>query len=150
MRNYSAGGLDPATGGRLPPGEYIFKIEEAIEGTAKTDGSYKVTVHCRVVDGPWSGSLLRYHSVTFKDRNADGTWPKGAGMAIHFLHCIGEPCDCDNCKSKGKATERMVIRPEKWIDKAFKAKTETNNRGYPQITEVIAISGAIKEEDVPF
>lgn len=81
-----------------------FRIITATEGESK-NGDYQVTVDCVCLDPHWKDYVVR-NWVTFL-----APTQKGAGLAIHFLKCIGEP-------HEGKIT----IEPMSWERKTFKAK----------------------------
>ena len=70
----------------IPEGDYVLRIIKAEAGVTKK-GDNGVAVDFEIADGDFKFEKIRYHYVTFfKDRES-----KAAGMAIHFLKCIGEP-----------------------------------------------------------
>lgn len=82
---YDATGVSAGEGFPLieKEGWYPFRIVATKEGQSK-NGDYQVTVDCACLDPRYKNFSVR-HWVTFMPPDA-----KGAGMAIHFLKCIGE------------------------------------------------------------
>lgn len=119
-------------------GWYPFRVIVATPGTSKKSGAYQVTVDAACLDPRWKDYTVR-HWVTFLKEGA-----KGAGMAIHWLKCIGEPYE-------GK----LDVEPLSWERKTFMGKVSIN--------EYKADDGSIKRnnkfdeispirdtEDIPF
>jgi hypothetical protein len=83
---YDATGVDASGGFPLieKEGWYPFRIVVATEGKSK-DNDYQVVVDAVCLDSRWKDYGIR-HWVTFLPKSKPG-----AGMALHFLKCIGEP-----------------------------------------------------------
>jgi hypothetical protein len=145
MRSYDATGIDVGGYPLIPEGWWPFRITSAKEGESKA-GNYQVTVDAVCMDSRHKDMSVR-HWVTFFNKNPDGTAPKGAGMALHFLSCIGEP-------HEGK----FDINPSRWINKPFMAKAtievyqgKRNNK----LAEISPIESGLpsttkNDEDAPF
>lgn len=107
---YDGTGVD-ATGG-FPiiekEGWYPFRVVVATEGTSK-NGNYQVTVDSSCLDPRWKDYMVR-HWVTFLPKDQ-----KGAGMALHFLKCIGEPYE-----------GVIDVEPLSWERKTFMGKVEVS------------------------
>lgn len=88
MKRYDGTGVDASGGFPIidKPGWYPFRITLATEGESKNQ-DYQVTVDAACLDPRFKDYSVR-HWVTFLPKNQ-----KGAGMALHFLKCIGEPYD---------------------------------------------------------
>lgn len=106
----------PATGGfePIPPGKYILQIISTQEGYAKSNGKPQVLVGFQVAEGQYRGRKILFHRVTFLGKDENGIPLKGAGIAIHFLHSIGEPYDDENTE----------VNPNRWIGKTVMATVE--------------------------
>lgn len=110
--NYDATGIDASGGFPIieKEGWYPFRIADATPGESKS-GNYQVTVDAVCLDPRWFEYRVR-HWVTFLPKlTAEGTPNRGAGMAIHFLKCIGEPWE-------GK----LDVNPTSWEGKTFMGK----------------------------
>lgn len=132
----------------FPEGDYVLRIVKAELGvTGKGDD--KVTVDFEVAEGDLKLESIGWHVVTFfKDKEH-----KAAGMAFHFLKCIGEPWEGD-----------FEVDERNWIGKRLKAHVamEVATQGkhvgkkFPKIKWVEPLVGgagessAVKEEEVPF
>ena len=84
----------PLPGGCIPPGKYLLRIidtEEKLSGK----GYNQVVVGFKVMEGPYAGREIKFHLVTFIPKGSDGRPQAGAGFAIHFLKCIGQPWEDD-------------------------------------------------------
>lgn len=85
-RKYDGTGVDAS--GSYPvieqEGWYPFRIIVATPGESK-NGDYQVVVDAVCLDPKWKDYGVR-HWVTFLPKDS-----KGAGMALHFLKCIGQP-----------------------------------------------------------
>lgn len=105
---YDGTGVDAS--GNFPiiekAGWYPFRIVTAAEGQSK-NGNYQVTVDAVCLDPRWQNYPVR-HWVTFLPKEQ-----KGAGMALHFLKCIGEPYE-----------GVIEIEPIAWERKTFMGKVE--------------------------
>lgn len=99
----SAGRFEP-----MPDGQYDFEITDATEKLS-AKGFPQVVVTLTVIDSiKYAGRTLKNHYVTFMP---DG---KGAGIAINFVKCIGEPW-------QGK----IKIDARRWIGKRIRGKVVT-------------------------
>lgn len=129
-----AGGFEP-----IPPGKYILRIVSAMEGYAKSSGKPQVVVGFEVEEGPYRGRKILFHRVTFLGKDINGIPLKGAGIAIHFLHTIGEPYDDANTE----------VNPQNWIGKTLLATIECkedfngNMRNNIKFVDPISDLGAI-------
>ena len=105
---YDANGVDASGGFPIieKPGWYPFRIVAATEGQSK-NGDYQVTVDAVCLDSRWKDYSVR-HWVTFLPKSQ-----KGAGMALHFLKCIGEPYE-----------GVLNVEPLEWERKTFMGKVE--------------------------
>lgn len=133
--NFNATGINPSGGFRrpLPDGEYVLRIVDTLEGTSK-NGNPQITVHFKVDAGDWKEKWLKFHRVTFF-----GADNPGAGMAIHFLKCIGEPWK-----------DNFVVDHKRWRGKKIKAQvTSEEYNGYIN-NKVVAVEPISEEETVPF
>jgi hypothetical protein len=103
---YDGTGVDASGGFPIieKPGWYPFRIVAVTEGESK-NGDYQVTVDAACLDPLWKDYGVRYW-VTFLPKEN-----KGAGMALHFLKCIGEP-------HEGK----IDVDPMAWERKTFMGK----------------------------
>lgn len=138
--NYDASGIeeDRFTRSVLPAGWYELKIVEANEKTS-SKGDNMVSTKCMVAEPFEYAGRHVYHNVTFLDKGS-----KGAGMAIHFLKCIGEPYE-----------NSFQVNAHRWIGKRFRAKViEAKFDGRPknEIKEVspMDVVAAAKDDEVPF
>jgi hypothetical protein len=104
-------GVKPSAGGKwtpIPKGRYLLQIIDAEPGIS-SKGNDKVTVKFRVVSPEevdkvkTKGREIGYHSVTFLPPDA-----RGAGMALHFLKCIGEPYH---------ESEELDVNEARWLGK---------------------------------
>ena len=103
---YDGTGVDASGGFPIidKPGWYPFKIVTATEGQSKS-GFYQVTVDTVCMDRHFWEYPVR-HWVTFLPKEQ-----KGAGMALHFLKCIGEPYE-----------GVIDVKPQHWERKSFMGK----------------------------
>jgi len=129
MKTYDATGVDANGGypiieheGWLP-----FRIVAVTEGESK-NGDYQVTVDCACLDSRWKDYNVR-NWVTFMSPNQ-----KGAGMAIHFLKCIGEP-------HEGK----ISIDPLHWERKTFMGKVIVSSYEGKKNNKFVEV-GPLKDE----
>lgn len=89
--SHNGAGIEMGSGGGepFPEGDYLLRVDKVEAGKIKTGanaGCDKVTVSFKVVGGEYAGREINYHTVSFLPKGA-----KGAGMALTFLKCIGEP-----------------------------------------------------------
>ncbi len=131
---YDATGVD-ANGG-FPVIEFDgflpFRIVSASEGESK-NGDYQVTVDCVCLDARWKDYGVR-NWVTFLDPKQ-----KGAGLAIHFLKCIGEP-------HEGK----IKIEPMSWERKTFMGKVIVSTYEGKRNNKFAEVAPMQKGEEIPF
>lgn len=125
----------------LPEGFYILRILTATPGQTKNKDS-KITVDYVVEFGPHAGYKIRYHTVTFFGDKSS----RVANIALHYLHCIGEPYDGD-----------FEVNPENWVGKLIRAKIADktfNGKTFPEVKFVTPIESTPNPsgnlEDVPF
>ncbi len=131
----------------VPPAIYLMVIKNVTEKTTKNN-DVMYSVECEVDDKDYLGSKV-WHNVTFLPPDR-----KGAGMAIYFLKCIGEPWE-------GK----IIIEPDNWLGKHFIAKVgieqDLKGRDRNMIISIDSIPGerddiltaspsVASDEEVPF
>ena len=107
MFSYDSRGVKPSTfNDPVPNGEYVLQITKAEEAQSR-NGSPMVKLTC-TVDSPdeYAGAVI-FHYVTFLEKGSSG-----AGIALHFLKCIGEPYEEGD----------LEVNPKRWESKKFKAK----------------------------
>lgn len=140
--SYNSKGVKPSGGifSPIPDGEYILKIVDTAEGRTKND-DYKVTVDYKVETGPYKGRNIKFHTVTFFAITDKDNPPAGAGMAIHFLKCIGQPFEgnfqVDHMAWHGQMIKAQVISEE------YQGKVNNKIKGIESIVEQSL-------EEVPF
>ena len=84
--SYDSTGIEESSPAEpFPEGDYTLRIHRAVAGKSKA-GNDMVEVNFKVVGGKYDGREVRYYYVVFLPKDAPG-----AGMAVHFLKCIGEP-----------------------------------------------------------
>ena len=128
-KRYDATGVDASGGYPIieKPGWYPFRIVTATEGESK-NGNYQVTVDAVCLDPRWKDYGVR-HWVTFLPKDQ-----KGAGMALHFLKCIGEPHEGE-----------IDIDPMDWERKTFMGKvvvSEYEGKKNNKLSEISPIRDA--------
>jgi len=131
---YDGRGVDAS--GSFPiidkPGWYPFRIIVATPGESK-NGNYQVTVDAACLDPKFKDYTVR-HWVTFLPKDQ-----KGAGMALHFLKCIGEPYE-----------DIIDVEPMNWERKTFMGKVEISEYQGKRNNKFSEIS-PIKDDDAgPF
>lgn len=108
MFGYNSTGVKPSQfTDPVPNGDYILQIIKAEETQSKKGAPMvKLTV---VVDSPseYAGATM-FHYVTFFEKGEPG-----AGIALHFLKCIGQPHE---------ESDSLEVEPKDWEMKKFKAK----------------------------
>lgn len=139
--SYNAGNMTPSGFVEIPDGEYILKIVSAQPGTTQ-NGDDKVTVDYEIAAGSFKGEQISYHNITFfKDTNS-----KGAGIALNFLKCIGEPYEgqfeVDEKNWLGRRVKAMVTQEVQQFGKSAGKK-------FPRIKWVNQ-TDQVKEEEIPF
>lgn len=131
----------------IPAGEYELRISNVVDKRTKNK-DYMAVVEFEVIEGFYKGRKL-WHNVVFLPPDN-----KGAGIAKHFLHVIGEPYQGD----------RVEFDTERWFNKKVKANVSVEssewngqlkernaisyfvNNGYERSVE----STSKEEETVPF
>lgn len=88
----------------VPAGDYWLEIMECDPRTTK-NGDPMVNVMFEIRNGQHDGRKVWTNITFFKDHTN-----KGAGIALHFLHCIGEPY-----------TGKFKVDIMNWIGKRTKA-----------------------------
>ena len=152
---YDGSNVKPGSGYEpIPKGRYLLLIIDAQEGHTKTNGDYKVVVEYRVYTGPFEKRRIKFHNVIFFPPDHPM-----AGLALHYLRCIGEPYEGE-----------FDVNPDAWLGKlvwgevAIKGKfnevkgiekfTEGETDGpvkHDEPADVAATSEeAPPEEEVPF
>jgi hypothetical protein len=126
---YDATGVDASGGYPIieKPGFYPFRITVATPGQSK-NGDFQVVVDSVCLDPRWKDIPVR-HWVTFLPKEN-----KGAGMALHFLKCIGEPYE-----------GVIDIHPMSWERKTFMGKVIINEYDGKRNNKFSEIS-AIKDD----
>lgn len=99
---FDAEGLATSNYKLLPDGWLPFKIVE-VEDRESSKGYPQAVAKCKCVDPryPDYGEIWNFVTIIPKDQ-------KGAGIAVHWLKCIGQPYE-------GK----FVLDTEKWLGKKF-------------------------------
>lgn len=138
--NYNGDGVEMNAGGGepFPEGDYHLRVKKVEPGTIKSGanaGSPKVTVGFQVIGGEYAGKEINFHTVSFLPKTA-----KGAGMALSFLKCIGEPYKGDFAWDETRWVGRVckafvVIEPDekgnrwnrvKWVNEPDQEWQEAN------------------------
>ena len=141
--NYNSDGVNVDNFFAGPDGEYVLTITDAVPGSTQ-NGDPKVTVDYIIAEGPSKGLPISFHTVVFfKDKLS-----KGAGIAIKFLKCIGEPWEgnfaWDERNWIGKKVKAMIMMEEA-------AQGKHKGKKFPRIQWVNPPDGGqIAAEDVPF
>ena len=112
---YDATGFDPnAAFPLIPSGWHPFRVMDFEERKSAKGGHYQVVAQCKCldpeVDQAIRDSVLIWHFVTFIP-----VPQPGAGMALHFLSCLGEPHEGE-----------FEIEPANWVGKTFMGKVTVN------------------------
>lgn len=154
--NYNGAGVEMNSGGEpFPEGDYHLRVVKAEAGTiqgGQNAGSPKVTVDFKVVGGQYAGREIRYHNVSFLPKGA-----KGAGMALSFLKCIGEPYstegafDWDESRWIGRVCKAyVIIEPDQKGNKWNKVKWVNEPDQEWKDANAKATAGVTKDEEIPF
>jgi hypothetical protein len=93
----------------LPEGEYDFEIVDYKELKTKNDDPM-VNIECHVIDSIQHSGRKVWNNVTFFPPGA-----KAAGIAIHFLKCIGESWE-----------GAFNWDPDNWVGRKFRGSVEIN------------------------
>jgi len=93
-------GFDP-----VPENMYDLEITDFKEQLTR-NGDQMVNITTEIVESLEYNGRKIWHNIVFLPKEH-----KAAGIAIHFLKCIGEPCE-------GK----FIVDPDNWITKRFRAK----------------------------
>ncbi len=88
----------------VPAGDYMLEIME-IDPRTTRNGDPMVNVMFEIRNGPHDGRKVWTNITFFKDHEN-----RGAGISLHFLHCIGEPY-----------TGKFKVDIMNWIGKKTKA-----------------------------
>lgn len=118
--NYDTTGVSDSGFEPLPNGDYNFIVAEVKEGVSKKNNYPQVRV---VLETEHDGvSRKIWHSITFIPPTE-----LGAGIAKHWLKCIGQPFE-------GK----IIVNPQKWIGKRVKCAVglQKNDPRYNEIKTV--------------
>jgi len=98
----------PTVGGNfslLPAGNYDLQITDTEERKTKNLDPM-VNVTCEIINNPEFNGKTVFHNVSFIPKDKPG-----AGIASHFLKCIGQPWE-----------GAIEVNPENWMGAKFKAK----------------------------
>ena len=138
---YNGSGIEVRSGPKaMPPaGDYVLRITKAVAGLTGA-GDDKVVANLEIAEGEHALFSISYHNVTFfKDKTK-----KGAGMALHFLKCIGEPCEGEFAVDEGNwVGKKLMGHVEYETVKEGKHKGKT----FPRIKWVDPLPAA---DEVPF
>lgn len=91
----------------VPDGEYLLKVVKAEEKKTQ-NGRPMVSVQLKITDGEHAGRVV-FHNVTFMAAE-----DSGSGMAMRWLHGLGEPY-----------TGKITVEPRDWIGKIVKCSLVT-------------------------
>lgn len=109
--NYSDDGIESPSSGKdfepVPVGDYVLEVMD-VDPRETRNGDPMVNVQFEIRNGRHDGRKVWTNITFFKDHTN-----KGAGIALHFLHCIGEPY-------QGKFKVDIM----NWIGKRTKARLE--------------------------
>lgn len=108
MFEYDGTGVNPDGFNLIPDGWFPFQIFDVDEGTSKS-GYQQVLVKAACMDSRQKDKTV-WHWVTFLPKDN-----KGAGMALHFLKCIGQPHD-----------GLIKVEPNAWKYQKFMGKVYTD------------------------
>lgn len=100
---YNAGNAKPIQFSVAPQGNYHVVITGA-EEKVSSNGNDMVKVTCQIDEGQFDGAKI-WHNVTFLDPES-----KAAGLALHFLHTIGQPYQGE-----------FEIKTSEWLGRRFLA-----------------------------
>jgi hypothetical protein len=133
MPTFNYTGVKPSSGNfeLIPEGWYPWRIIEAEEGES-SNHEYQVKVFIECADGKNETNITHY--LTFKAPEA-----KGAGMALHFLKCIGAPFEGE-----------FDVEPTKWIGKKFMGKNKHDEYNGQKRNKLSAISPMREDVDPNF
>lgn len=153
---YDGTGVDASGGFPIieTEGWYAFRVVLATPGKSK-NGDYQVVVDTVCLDIRWKDYGVR-HWVTFLPKTS-----MGAGMALHFLKCIGEPyegiIDVDPMGWERKTLMGKVIvsehqgkRNNKFSEVAPMPTTEDDPFGEAPPVENGKKKKAAAKEEIPF
>jgi len=128
--DYDATGIQPSDFSLIPKGWYLVRVDEVVNEGKSSKGNDMVTVHIAVSDGEYKERKIMFHNVVFLPKETNGKKTPGAGMAIHFLKCIGEPHE-----------NKLQVNTNNWIGKKFNALIDIKpdnkgvDRNYLRITK---------------
>ena len=116
----------------IPKGTYILSVAKKTDTTSK-NGDDQVIVNFTVKGGEYDGAFLPFYYVTFLPRSS-----KGAGMALHFLKCIGEPYEGE-----------FEVESDNWLGKCVKGRVdieEFNGNKQSKVVWVEPVEDAEQQE----
>lgn len=108
--DYSDDGIDSPgtkTFEPVPVGEYWLEIME-VDPRETRNGDPMINVQFEIRNGQYDGRKVWTNITFFRDHTN-----KGAGIALHFLHCIGEP-----------HTGQFKVDIMNWVGKKTRAKLD--------------------------
>ena len=133
-REYDATNVHPFSGFEpAPEGFYDVMVRNVTEKISKNNDPL-YNVEFEIQGGAYMGKRA-WHNVTLLTWD-DGTGKpaKGAGMAIHFLKCLGEPWE-------GK----IRVTPDNWVGKMLRVKMGVEmdqlGRARNTVKEVLVFTG---------
>lgn len=131
---YDGTGVDASGGYPIieKEGWYPFRIVTATLGESKKSGAPQVTVDAVCLDPRWKDYPVRQW-VTFLPKEQ-----KGAGMALHFLKCIGQPYE-----------GVIDVNPMAWERQTFMGKVVINEYEGKKNNKFAEIS-PIKDDGIEF
>lgn len=144
MFGYNADGIKPSGGIRspVPDGDYLLRIVDTEEKKSK-GGNDQVVVTFQVHKGEYEGRTIPFHYVTFLDPTNEG-----AGIALHFLKCIGQPFEGDftvnHLKWRGKILNAQVGSEE------YNGYINNRVKNVDAVTAGESRDGEGKIEEAPF
>ena len=139
--NYDGEGVQTQGDFTVPEDIYLLKVERVKPGKSKikedgTGGYPQVVVDFKIAEGPRKGFPISFHYVTFLPKTH-----KAAGMAVHFLKCIGQPWE-----------GTFKVTPGAWIGKTLQAFLEAKeyNGTKNMALKWVKPDPAVELEDSPF
>ena len=91
----------------VPPGDYMLEVM-AVDPRTTSNGDPMINVEFEIRGGDHDGRKVWNNITFFRDRQN-----KGAGIALHFLNCIGEPHE-----------GQFKVDIMNWVGKRTKAKLD--------------------------
>lgn len=142
-KKYNSAGLDSDTTYPVAPAAQYWLTIKSVTDTKNGEqwktknGDDYVSVECEIDDaGDWLGHKIWYGVWFAEDKSRPG-----AGMAIHFLKCLGEPWE-----------NEFEIDTDNWIGKRFKAmlKIGKDQNNKPKNEVAYVIDASVDADEVPF